>query len=148
MFGKSKKRKTTNRIDTLIGRHTHIKGDISFSGGLRVDGSIAGNINATGDDTSLLTLSDKGSIEGEVRVPNIIINGEVKGNVYASEHVELAPKARIHGNLYYKMLQMAMGSEVNGHLIRAKSDDENILQVEHEVFDDEEQLRLEQTNKS
>jgi cytoskeletal protein CcmA (bactofilin family) len=148
MFGKSGKKKSTSRVDTLIGNHTHIKGDISFSGGLRVDGSIAGNIHATGDDTSLLTLSDKGSIEGEVRVPNIIINGQVTGNVYASEYIELAPKARINGNLYYKTLQMAMGSEVNGQLIRPKAEDENILQVEHEVVDEAAQLQLEQPKKS
>ncbi len=141
---KPKKNKSTSRIDTLIGRHTHIKGDISFSGGLRIDGSVAGNVNATADDTSLLTLSDHGNIEGEVRVPNIIINGEVNGNVYASQHVELAPKARINGNLYYRMLEMAMGSEVNGHLIRAQDESEDILQVEHEIFDEEEHYQLEQ----
>lgn len=146
MFKKSKpkKNKSTTRIDTLIGRHTHIKGDVSFSGGLRIDGSIAGNINATADETSLLTLSDHGSIEGEVRVPNLIINGEINGNVYVSQHVELAPKARINGNLYYRMLEMAMGAEVNGHLIRAPEDSEDILQVEHEVFDEETQYHLEQ----
>ncbi len=146
MFKKSKPKKTksTTRIDTLIGRHTHIKGDVSFSGGLRIDGSIAGNINATADEASLLTLSDHGSIEGEVRVPNLVINGEINGNVYVSQHVELAPKARIHGNLYYRMLEMAMGAEVNGHLIRAQEDSEDILQVEHEVFDEETQYHLEQ----
>jgi cytoskeletal protein CcmA (bactofilin family) len=141
---KPKKNKSTNRIDTLIGRHTHIKGDISFSGGLRIDGSIEGNINATGDDASLLTLSDHGSIDGEVRVPNVIINGQVNGNVYASHHVELAPQARINGNLYYRMLEMAMGSEVNGHLIRAHDENEDILQVEHEVFDEDASFHLEQ----
>lgn len=146
MFKKSKPKKTksTTRIDTLIGRHTHIKGDVSFSGGLRIDGSISGNINATTDEASLLTLSDHGSIKGEVRVPNLVINGEINGNVYVSQHVELAPKARIHGNLYYRMLEMAMGAEVNGHLIRAQEDSEDILQVEHEVFDEETQYHLEQ----
>lgn len=145
---KPKKKKSVNRIDTLIGRHTHIKGDVSFSGGLRIDGSVEGNINATGDDSSVLTLSDHGSIDGEVRVPNIIINGQINGNVFVSQHVELAPKARINGNLYYRMLEMAMGSEVNGHLIRAQQDEENILQVEHEVFDDDAQFQLEQKASS
>lgn len=146
MFKKSKPKKTksTSRIDTLIGRHTHITGDISFSGGLRVDGSITGNINAMADESSLLTVSDHGSVEGEVRVPNLIINGEINGNVYASQHVELAPKARINGNLYYRMIEMTMGSEVNGHLIRAQEDSEDILHVEHEIFDQEDQFHLEQ----
>lgn len=145
---KPKKNKSTSRIDTLIGRHTHIKGDVSFSGGLRIDGSVEGNINATGDDTALLTLSDHGSIDGEVRVPNLVINGQVNGNVYASQHVELAPKARINGNLYYRMLEMEMGSEVNGHLIRAQDENEDVLQVEHEVFEDDASFHLEQKAES
>jgi cytoskeletal protein CcmA (bactofilin family) len=141
---KAKKTKSTSRIDTLIGRHTEMKGDISFNGGLRIDGTIEGNITATGDDSAVLTLSDHGRIDGDVRVPNIIINGQVNGNVYVSQHVELAPKARINGNLYYRMLEMAMGSEVNGHLIRAQDENEDVLQVEHEVFDDDAQFQLEQ----
>ncbi|WP_438970762.1 bactofilin family protein [Methylophaga sp.] len=146
MFKKNKPKKTksTNRIDTLIGRHTHIKGDVSFSGGIRIDGTITGNISSTSEQSSLLTLSDHGRIEGEVRVPNLVINGEINGNVYASQHVELAPKARINGNLYYRMLEMAMGSEVNGHLIRAQDEDEDILHVEHEIFDEEHKYHLEQ----
>lgn len=149
MFKKNKaKKKSTTRIDTLIGRHTHIKGDISFSGGLRIDGSIEGNINATGDESSVLTISDHGSVNGEIRVPNIIINGQINGNVFVSHHVELASKARINGNLYYRLLEMAMGSEVNGHLIRAQEEETDILQVEHEVFDDDAQFHLEQKEES
>jgi cytoskeletal protein CcmA (bactofilin family) len=140
---KPKKKKTTTRIDTLIGRDTHLKGDINFSGGLRIDGSIQGTIVAN-DDGSLLTLSEQGKIDGEVRVPNLIINGEINGNVFASEHVELAPKARINGNLYYRMIEMAMGSEVNGQLIRSQDEDEDILHVEHEVFDEKASFHLEQ----
>jgi cytoskeletal protein CcmA (bactofilin family) len=131
MFKKNKKMKST-RIDTLIGQHTHIKGDVSFSGGLRVDGSVAGNINATGDKESLLTLSELGSIEGEVRVPNLIINGAISGNVYASEHIELAPKAKIQGNVYYNLLEMAMGSEVNGQMIHLNPDETKFIDVAHE----------------
>jgi cytoskeletal protein CcmA (bactofilin family) len=141
MFKKSSKKTKSTRIDTLIGQHTHIKGDVSFSGGLRVDGSIAGNINANGDKESLLTLSELGSIEGEVRVPNLIINGSITGNVYASEHIELAPKAKIQGNVYYNLLEMAMGSEVNGQMIHMKSDQEAILDLEHEAV--EESLQIE-----
>lgn len=125
MFNKDKQKKTkTTRIDTLIGQHTHIKGDISFSGGLRIDGSVAGNINATGDTKSVLTLSEQSNIEGEIKVPNIIINGTISGNVYSTQHVELAPKAKIRGNVYYRLLEMAMGSEVNGKLIHTSESDQ------------------------
>lgn len=144
MFNKDKNKPKSARIDTLIGQNTHIKGDISFSGGLRIDGSVTGNITAKGDDKSVLTISEQGKIEGEVRVPNLLINGSISGNVYTSEHVELAPKAKVIGNLYYHLLEMAMGSEVNGQLIHQTEKNENILNVEHEILDNEEAFQLEQ----
>ncbi len=101
MFSSKKnKRRKAARIDTLIGENTHLKGDIHFSGGLRIDGVITGNITADEGEPALLTLSEKGRIEGEVRVPFQIINGEIKGNIYAVEHIELANKARINGNVF------------------------------------------------
>lgn len=144
MFNKGKNKAKSVRIDTLIGQYTHIKGDISFSGGLRVDGNIVGNVNAMGDSESVLTLSDLGSIEGEIRVPNLVINGTITGNVYATEHVELAPKAKVQGNVYYRMLEMVIGAEVNGQLIRISGDNENILNLDHENVEDSETFQLEQ----
>lgn len=144
MFNKNKRKGKSTRIDTLVGQHTHLKGDISFSGGLRIDGSVAGNINATGDTDSVLTLSEMGTIEGEVRVPNLVINGSINGNVYASQHIELAPKARIQGNVYYHFLEMAMGSAVNGQMIHVDESDDQILDLEHHVVEDDENFHLEQ----
>lgn len=118
MWGNRNKRKVT-RIDSLIGQHTQILGDITFTGGLHIDGRVEGNITAPIESGSVLTLSEQGSIKGEVRVPNVILNGEVMGNVYAEEHVELALNARIIGNVYYNLIEMAMGAEVNGSLIHA-----------------------------
>jgi cytoskeletal protein CcmA (bactofilin family) len=117
MWG-NRKRKVT-RIDSLIGQQTEIKGDITFTGGLHIDGKIEGNIIAAEASGSVLTLSDQGSIKGDVRVPNIILNGLVRGNVYAEEHIELALNARVIGNVYYNLIEMAMGAEVNGSLIHA-----------------------------
>lgn len=117
MWG-NRKRKVT-RIDSLIGQQTEIKGDINFTGGLHIDGKIEGNITATESSGSVLTLSDQGSIKGDVRVPNVILNGLVRGNVYAEEHIELALNARVIGNVYYNLIEMAMGAEVNGSLIHA-----------------------------
>jgi cytoskeletal protein CcmA (bactofilin family) len=117
MWG-NRKRKVT-RIDSLIGQQTEIKGDISFTGGLHIDGKIEGNITAAESSGSVLTLSDQGSIKGDVRVPNVILNGLVRGNVYAEEHIELALNARVIGNVYYNLIEMAMGAEVNGSLIHA-----------------------------
>lgn len=117
MLGKRKKNSKPTKIDTLIGKNTEIRGDVIFSGGLHIDGTVKGNVIAEQGSGSILSLSDQGLIEGEVRVPNIVLNGQVKGDVYASEHIELAPKAQVTGNVYYKLIEMERGSEVNGNLV-------------------------------
>lgn len=116
MLGNGRKHKSA-RIDTLVGRNTEMNGDVVFSGGLHVDGVIRGNVTAADDSSSVLTLSEHGSIEGEVRVPNIILNGRIEGNVHACERIELALQARVHGDVYYNLIEMAMGAEVNGSLL-------------------------------
>jgi cytoskeletal protein CcmA (bactofilin family) len=123
MFRKNK----TPDLKTIIGVGTEIIGDLHFSGGLHVDGIIKGNVSADQGARSVLTVSENGSIEGEVRVPNITINGVVMGDVYASQRAELAPKARVTGTVYYNLLEMAMGAEVNGQLIRADENSPKLL---------------------
>ncbi|MCP5201755.1 MAG: polymer-forming cytoskeletal protein [Gammaproteobacteria bacterium] len=130
MLGKAKKRKP-NRVDSLIGQQSHVLGDIRFGGGLHIDGTIKGNVSADGDERATLTVSDRGTIEGEVRVPYIILNGLVKGDVYANEHVELAASARVEGNVYYALIEMAMGAEVNGKLVRITDDQRPPLALDH-----------------
>ena len=116
MFGRKKGFKAA-RIDTLVGQGTRITGDLVFSGGLHVDGTIEGNVIAEEGTTALLILSEFGKIEGEVKVPNMVLNGEIVGDVYGSTRVELAPKARVNGSVYYNLIEMAIGAEVNGGLI-------------------------------
>ena len=114
---KNKKPRLTAQIDSLIGQNTEIRGDVVFSGGLHVDGKIKGNVIAKEGVESVLTLSNKGRIEGEVKVPNVVVNGTVVGDVHALSHIELAAEARVHGNVYYSLIEMAMGAEVNGNLV-------------------------------
>jgi cytoskeletal protein CcmA (bactofilin family) len=116
MFGK-KKGFNAARIDTLVGQGTRITGDLIFSGGLHVDGTIKGNVVAEEGSTALLILSEFGKIEGEVTVPNMVLNGEIIGDVFGSTRVELAPKARVKGSVYYNLIEMAIGAEVNGGLV-------------------------------
>lgn len=117
MWGNSKKPKQTAQIDSLIGQNSEIRGDVIFSGGLHVDGKVIGNVIAAEGDDSVLTLSERGIIEGEVKVPNVVVNGTVVGDVHAMSHVELAAQAKVHGNVYYSLIEMAMGAEVNGNLV-------------------------------
>lgn len=122
MWSKNKSTKSA-KIDTLIGHNTQLTGDVAFSGGLHVDGVIKGNVVADSDSGSVLSLSERGLIEGEVRVPNVVLNGSVVGDVHATNHIELAPHARVTGNVYYKVIEMARGAEVNGNLVHRGTDE-------------------------
>lgn len=113
--------KPCNTIDTLIGVTTTIKGDISFTGGLRVDGKINGNITSDADGTSTLVLSEHAMVKGDVTVPHMIINGKIKGNVICTERLELQPEAEIIGDVHYKIIEMALGAAINGNLVRDAS---------------------------
>lgn len=105
------------KIDTLIGANTVIQGDLRFKGGLHVDGVVKGNVLAEPDSNSVLSISERGTVEGDVKVPCIVLNGKVIGDVYAYQRIELAPQARVTGDVYYNLIEMAMGSEVNGNLV-------------------------------
>lgn len=124
MFGK-KAGKPQNQIDSLIGSGTHIDGNINFSGGLRVDGRVTGNITALEEKPSTLVLSDQAVIEGKIQVSHAIVNGTVAGAIHASEYMELQPKARVSGDVHYKVMEIQLGASIDGmlhHLDNAEPD--------------------------
>jgi cytoskeletal protein CcmA (bactofilin family) len=116
MFGKDSK-KPQSRIDTLIGAGTEVEGNISFSGGLRIDGKVRGNITSAGDPPGMLVISEQAEVEGEVRVHHVMVNGQVKGPIYADQTLELQPKATVTGDVHYQKLEMQMGAVVQGRLV-------------------------------
>ena len=118
-LAKKSNEKPCNTIDTLIGTKTELKGDIEFSGGLRIDGKIRGNIIAQGEGNSTLVLSEHAEIIGDVTVPHMVINGRIDGNVRATERIELQNKAEITGDVTYKVIEIAAGAAINGALMRA-----------------------------
>lgn len=118
MFGRDdNNRSPSGPANTLVSRATEIVGDIHFSGELIIEGRIKGNIYAEDDSTSLIRVAEKGAVEGEICVPSAIINGLVQGDVRSANHIELAAKAVVVGNVYYNLIEMVMGSEVNGNLM-------------------------------
>ena len=129
MLRKIKKHKAS-KLDSLVGKNSCVTGDISFSGGLHVDGVIRGAVLGEVESLSSLTVSEHGTIEGEVRVARIFLNGLVKGDVYSTERVELASSARVEGNVYYGLMEMAIGAEVNGKLVRISEDDRPELSLD------------------
>lgn len=114
MFGKNAP--PTNHFDTLISGKAEIVGDIHFSGGLHIDGRVFGNIIADDESKAVLRVSDKGVVEGEVSAPHVIVNGTIIGDVHSSEHLELAAKAAVKGNIFYNTVEMVMGAQVDGRL--------------------------------
>lgn len=119
MLGKKKQkpRRPAGHFDTLISSRTTVNGDVHFSGGLHVDGTIRGRVVAEEGGDAVLRVSEVGAVEGDIVAPHVIVNGTVHGDVYASTHLELAEKAAIHGNVYYNLIEMAMGASVNGNLV-------------------------------
>ena len=105
---------------TLIANNCEISGDVHFSDHLLVNGVIKGDIHAQAGSKAVVTISEKGRVKGDIRVPNVIINGKVYGDIHSDKHLELAAKAEIKGNVYYNLIEMVMGSRVDGSLVHVQ----------------------------
>lgn len=116
MFGR-KKTPLSGRIDTLIARSARLQGDIEFTGGLHLEGHVIGNVRAAAGEGATLWISEQGIVEGAVDVPNLVVNGVVNGDVHGRERVVIGATARIHGNVHYGTIEMALGAQVSGKLI-------------------------------
>ncbi|HYM43138.1 MAG TPA: polymer-forming cytoskeletal protein [Steroidobacteraceae bacterium] len=106
------------RIDTLIGKGARVQGDIDFLGGMHLDGAIAGNVRSDPAPDSTLSVSETGAIEGSVEVPNVILQGQVRGDIRAAERVVLGATARVEGDVYYGVIEMTLGAQIMGKLVR------------------------------
>ena len=98
---------------TIIAHDADIRGNIQFTGALQIDGRVEGSIVA---DKGLVRISEHGIVEGTIKAPSVLINGQVIGNVEATEHLELDSKARIQGDLHYRFMEMVMGAQISGSL--------------------------------
>lgn len=135
MWGKSKSKpaKKNNtaskaKLDTMIGPNTEIHGDVKFENFLVIDGVVNGNVTADENSSSRVALNKTGRVVGDISVPNIYIDGYVEGDVYASGKVELANSAQIKGNVYYNLLEMAMGAALNGNLLHRPSGEVRLIE--------------------
>jgi cytoskeletal protein CcmA (bactofilin family) len=115
MFNRKQRRHTV--VDTLVGANSKINGDLNFAGGCHIDGIVKGNVSADSDSNSALSVSEDGKIEGGVTVPYVVLHGIVRGDVFATQRVELGPTARVIGNVYSNLIEMAIGAEINGKLV-------------------------------
>tara|TARA_R110002072_G_scaffold114574_1_gene244689 strand:- start:392 stop:826 length:435 start_codon:yes stop_codon:yes gene_type:complete len=125
---KLKEINTTN-VSTIIGEGTVVQGDIIYTGGLHIDGRVVGNVSAENGSTATLTLSKLGAIHGNVNVPIVVLDGEVQGDVIASERVQMIANSRVTGNVQYNLIEMEVGAEVNGQLVRQQDAASNVTAI-------------------
>jgi len=118
--------KPQNRIDSLIGVGTRIEGNVHFTGGLRIDGEVDGNVVATGKPSTLV-LSEHARVKGEVTVTHLVVNGEIAGPVHVAEYLELQSKAKVTGDVHYKTLEIQLGAIVEGRLIHLAESAEKVV---------------------
>ena len=133
MWGNKKHSTPQKRIDSLIGAGTIVNGDVTFTGGLRIDGRVQGNVVAANGDPSTLVVSEQAKIDGEVRVSHMVVNGAVNGPLVANDYLELQPNARIVGDVTYKTLEMHVGAVVQGRLIHAEPGLASVVEMKRAV---------------
>jgi cytoskeletal protein CcmA (bactofilin family) len=127
-----KRNKTTppqKRIDSLIGAGTIVDGDVSFSGGLRIDGQVRGNVTAANGDPCTLVVSEHARVDGEIRVSHVVINGTINGPVTADDYLELQSAARIVGDVSYRQIEMRVGAVIQGRLIHAEQGSAAVVEL-------------------
>ncbi len=138
----SKDKAAASHYDTLISSKTEIVGDIKFKGGLQIEGIVKGNLIAEANSGAVVRISDTGRVEGQINAPNVVVNGAIVGDIYAAEYIELAKKARIQGDVYYHMMEMVLGAEVNGKLLHQGKD--KLKQANKSVLDAQNKVQRDQ----
>jgi len=129
MWERRKSHSSQKRIDSLIGAGTVVHGDVTFAGGLRVDGHVQGNVVATDGEPGTLVISEHARIDGEIRVAHVVINGTVNGPVVVEDHLELQAKARVVGDVTYRTLEMHVGAVIQGRLNHAEQGSAAVVEL-------------------
>src|SRR5271166_716050 len=124
-----RKKPQPKRIDSLIGAGTVVDGDVTFTGGLRIDGAVHGKVATVDSQPATLVLSEQARIEGEVRVSHVVINEIVNGPVTANDYLELQAKARVNGDVVYRTLEMHVGAIVQGKLMHAEQESAAVVEL-------------------
>lgn len=129
MFQKKKHAPPQKRIDCLIGAGTTVAGDVTFTGGLRIDGTVRGNLSTVNGEAGTLVISESARIDGEINVSHVVINGAVNGPVSANDYLELQPKAKVVGDIEYRTLEMHLGAVVHGKLRHAEPGTASVVEL-------------------
>ena len=125
-----KKKRKFVAITTLIDKDILISGDTTYTGGIRIDGKINGNLKVNGEEGSLLIMGHGSKITGDVEVEKAIINGEINGNVKCNDYLELNTNAIVNGNIEYDIIEVHEGSKINGNL-KVHGEEDSLLIMGH-----------------
>ncbi len=120
----SRKRRRPAAIQTLIGEGTRLEGDLCLTGGAHIDGTVNGGVTSGRDWNAFLSVSEKGRVEGNIRVPHLALSGTVKGDVFVGDKAEFGPTAKVIGNVHYQLIEIAAGAEIDGRLIHGTPKDQ------------------------
>jgi cytoskeletal protein CcmA (bactofilin family) len=129
MWERKKRSTPQKRIDSLIGAGTVVNGDVTFSGGLRIDGHVLGSVVAANDEPCTLVIGEQAKVDGEIRVSHLVVNGTVNGPLVAIDYLELQPKARVLGDVSYKTLEMHVGAVIRGRLSHAEPGTASVVEL-------------------
>ena len=133
MWERRKRGKPQKSIDSLIGADTVVSGNVTFTGGLRIDGIVEGSVVAANSEPGTLVIGENARIDGEIRVSHVVVNGTVNGPLYANDYLELQPKARVTGDVTYKTLEMHVGAVVKGRLVHAEPGTASVVEFKRVV---------------
>jgi len=129
MFERKKHAPPQKRIDCLIGAGTTVTGDVSFTGGLRIDGIVRGNVTTANGESGTLVVSEQARVDGEITVSHVVVNGMVNGPITANDFLELQAKAKIVGDIEYRTLEMHLGAVVQGRLHHVEPGTASIVEL-------------------
>jgi cytoskeletal protein CcmA (bactofilin family) len=123
------------RIDSLIGAGTVVRGDVVFTGGLRIDGHVEGNVSTADTQAGTLVVSEQARVDGRIAVSHVVVNGTVKGPIVARDYLELQAKARVDGDVTYRTLEMQLGAVVQGRLNHAEPGTAAVVELKRAAAD-------------
>jgi cytoskeletal protein CcmA (bactofilin family) len=135
MFERKKHAIPQKRIDCLIGAGTTVHGDVAFTGGLRIDGVVRGNVTTANGETGTLVVSEQARVDGEIKVSHVVVNGMVNGPIIANDFLELQAKAKVVGDIEYRTLEMHLGAVVQGRLDHTEPGTASVVELKRVAAD-------------
>ena len=111
-----KKKIVIDSISSVLGESTSLNGKLVFSGTMRIDGRLKGEISARNDKgmNNTLIVGERARIDGDIHVDTVINSGQITGNVYASTRVAIHDPGQLIGDVQTNELTVEEGVIFNG----------------------------------